>query len=92
MVSVMSQVTDDLSVKPTWLHASNAGWYPPDDSVGMPMWIKAALGMLLVVLLAVGGGAFFVGHAINGKTNDISQVTNELSVNDSPVSTPEIVG
>jgi hypothetical protein len=92
MASVMSQVTDDLSAKPTWLHASDAGWYPPDESVGLPMWIKAALGTLLVVLLAVGAGAFHIGHAINGKTDSISQLTNELSATDTPVATPEITG
>jgi hypothetical protein len=87
---VTSCLTDEPEAKPAWLNASNAGWYPPDDSVGMSMWIKAALGMLVVGLLAVGGGAFYVGHAINGKTDNISQLTNELSATDTPVATPEI--
>jgi hypothetical protein len=89
---VTSCLTDEPAAKPAWLTSSNASWYPPDDSVGMPMWIKAALGTLLVVLLAVAGGAFYVGHTINGKTDNISQFTNELSATDTPLATPEITG
>jgi Tfp pilus assembly protein PilN len=89
---VPSYLTDEPVAKPAWLTSSNTGWYPPDDSVGLPMWMKAALGMLVVGLLAVGGGAFYVGHTINGKTENISQLTNELSATDTPVATPEITG
>jgi hypothetical protein len=89
---VTSCLTDEPAAKPTWLHASNAGWYPPDKSVGLPTWVKVALGTLLVGLLAVGSGAFYVGNAINGKTDNISQLTNELSANDTPTATPEIDG
>jgi hypothetical protein len=89
---VTSCLTDEPAAKPTWLHASNAGWYPPDESVGLPMWIKAALVTLLVGLPAVGAGAFYMGHAIDGKTDNLSQLTNELSANDTPVATPEITG
>ena len=75
----MPQLSDDPLATPTWLHASDAGWYPPDKRVGLPTWIKVAVTTLVVAMIAIGGGATFVHNALQTRTQHISQVTEQLA-------------